>query len=69
MSDEPKKIVRTRRVFGRVEWRRKSGPAVIFEQTEFGLMVRVKRSRKEPKILTFRKLLEVANDDGQRNIL
>jgi len=42
---------------------------VIFEQTEFGLMVRVKRSRKEPKILTFRKLLEVANDDGQRNIL
>jgi hypothetical protein len=69
MSDEPKKIIRTRRVFGRLTWRRRDGIEFVFEQTEFGLMIHRKRSRQEPKILTFRKLLDVANDDGQQNIL
>jgi hypothetical protein len=68
VSDEIKKK-RERHVYGRIEWQPRNGKPVVFEQTEFGLMVHRKRSRQEPKILTFRQLFEMANNDGQQNLL
>jgi hypothetical protein len=56
---EPKKK-RNRFVYGRIEWHSRNGDRVIFEQTEFGVMVRSKHSKQESKIFTFRELWQMA---------
>ena len=69
MDATPTKKKRERHVWGRITWRRKDGQDFVFEQGEFGLSIRRKHSREEPKILTFRKLYEMANNHGQETMI
>jgi hypothetical protein len=57
------------RVFARIEWLRKNGQRLIFEQTEFGIMVREKRKRQEPKVIPFSQLHSLAFPEKQKAMI